>query len=300
VGRVNVALSFPDIEVSTVVTTGGTQSRAELSEAVVAEYASAMQEGAAFPPIVVFHDGSAYWLADGFHRVMAATRAGVQWLTADIRKGTKRDAVLYSVSANAVHGLPRTNADKRHAVNLLLNDPEWTLWSNREIARHCQVHHTFVDKVRHQLSADNRQMPAERKVERNGTVYTQHTENIGKSRKPAELRSVEVAALARLGNRASQIADKIGVSEQQVRAIARTEGIELPDKDIGKVRRVDNRRVVEQTVYGIDGAAQSLKTIGYSMDGITPAEAAEWAEMVADALRIYRAFHKQLTEAANG
>jgi hypothetical protein len=36
------------------------------------------------------------------------------------------------------------------------------------------------------------------------------------------------------------------------------------------------------------------------MDGITPAEAAEWAEMVADALRIYRAFHKQLTEAANG
>src|SRR5690348_8493475 len=32
------------------------------------DYTQAMVDGAEFPPLVVFWDGSDYWLADGFHR----------------------------------------------------------------------------------------------------------------------------------------------------------------------------------------------------------------------------------------
>jgi hypothetical protein len=42
--------------------------------------------------------------------------------------------VLYTVGANATHGLRRSNADKRRAVSMLLDDPEWAQWSNLAIA----------------------------------------------------------------------------------------------------------------------------------------------------------------------
>ena len=44
--------------------------------------------------------------------------------TAARAKGTQRDAILWSISANATHGLRRTNEDKRRAVTRLLQDPE--------------------------------------------------------------------------------------------------------------------------------------------------------------------------------
>lgn len=128
---------------------GGTQCRAELNEEAVADYAAAIQSGTELPPIVVFFDGSNYWLADGFHRYHAHDRAGeITDIEAEVRNGTRRDAVLYSVGANAQHGLRRSNADKRKAVETLLNDKEWAEWSDREIAKRCGVTHPFVASIR--------------------------------------------------------------------------------------------------------------------------------------------------------
>src|SRR5690606_35298949 len=78
---------------------GGTQPRTELNEATVADYAEAITEGAKFPPVTVFHDGADYWLADGFHRLFAHKKIGALDIEAEIRQGTKRDAVLHSVGA---------------------------------------------------------------------------------------------------------------------------------------------------------------------------------------------------------
>jgi len=93
------------MKVSDIRLDGGTQSRVGLDNNVINEYCEAMQEGAKFPPVVVFHDGKSYWLADGFYRVYAAMNAQILEIDADVRKGTVRDAKLYSMSANAKHGV---------------------------------------------------------------------------------------------------------------------------------------------------------------------------------------------------
>src|SRR5690554_2055041 len=105
---------------------------------------------------------------------MAATRAGVEWLSAEVRRGTKRDAILYSVGANSAHGLPRTNADKRRSVEMLLNDEEWAAWSTSEIARQCNVSRCLVDSIKGSLAEQQvRPVPAERTyTTKHGTVAT--------------------------------------------------------------------------------------------------------------------------------
>lgn len=126
---------------------GGTQTRAEINESAVADYAEAMKAGILLPAAVVFSDGSNNWLADGFHRFHAANTARVQ-LLCDIRPGTRRDAILFSVGANATHGIRRTNADKKKAVLTLLEDEEWGTRSDNWIAEQCGVSQPFVGTVR--------------------------------------------------------------------------------------------------------------------------------------------------------
>lgn len=141
-------MEIDTIPLNSVRINGGTQSRVELNQATIGEYAEAIRLSTELPPVVVFFDGVHFWLADGFHRFHAHREAGALEITADIRTGTQRDAVLYSVGANAAHGLRRSNDDKRKAVITLLNDPEWSSWSDREIARVCGVSHTFVANLR--------------------------------------------------------------------------------------------------------------------------------------------------------
>jgi hypothetical protein len=127
----------------------------------------------------VFYDGKTYWLADGFHRVAAAKKLGCLTIASVIHSGTRRDAVLFSVSANATHGLRRTNADKRRAVETLLNDEEWGKWSNCQIAKRCGVSDFMVRQMRESIF-EKIEDSQNRTVSRNGTTYTQNTAKIGK------------------------------------------------------------------------------------------------------------------------
>ena len=132
-----------------------------------------------YPPIVVFHDGTDHWLADGFHRLHAIFMTSEKAIEADVRQGTRRDAILFSVGANASHGLRRTNQDKRRAVETLLRDEEWAAWSDRKIAEACGVSHEFVRQSRPAICQPLTD-EAPRKVERNGVTYEMNTAAIGK------------------------------------------------------------------------------------------------------------------------
>ena len=157
------------IELSKIRIDGGTQTREKLNQATVKEYIEAINAGATFPPVTLFFDGSAYWLADGFHRYFAAKKAGKKQIHEDITPGTQRDAVLHSLGANTAHGLPRSNKDKQRAVETLLNDPEWSNWSNREIAEKCAVSHSYVNTLREKIKSGNVSTPANPEQSKPGT-----------------------------------------------------------------------------------------------------------------------------------
>ena len=152
---------------------GSTQSRAEVNQATVAEYAEAIGAGAKLPAVVVFFDGVSNWLADGFHRYHAARHAKREEIDADCRNGTQRDAVLYSLGANAEHGLRRTNADKRKAVETLIRDVEWSKWSDREISRICGVGAPLVGDIRKSICNPITDRAEKRTVKRGGKVFQQ-------------------------------------------------------------------------------------------------------------------------------
>lgn len=164
---------------------GGTQPRVAIDEQAVAEYAELYSEGVDLPPVTVFFDGATYWLADGFHRYWANKRINCDYVFAYVHSGTQRDAILYSVGANAEHGLRRTAQDKRRAVLTLLNDDHWSRKTQDEIAQDCKVSRWFVNKITKELSAScKRLQDGTRAVARNGQQYLQDTSKIGRTRKP--------------------------------------------------------------------------------------------------------------------
>jgi hypothetical protein len=155
---------------------GGAQMRAEMHDDTVDDYANDMLAGAVFLPVVVFQDGNDYWLADGFHRVAAARKIGRDMVVAEIRQGAMRDAVLHGIGSNAAHGLRRTQADKRRAVERLLKDPEWARWSDRKLAEVAKVDHKTVGTIRRELAGE---FPA---AKRTGEIPTEPKPN----RKPVD------------------------------------------------------------------------------------------------------------------
>lgn len=160
-----------NLNVKSIIIDKGTQSRAEIHEDTVTEYAEAMQDGAHFPPVIVFFDGVDYYLADGFHRLHATQRLGRASIQADVRTGTLRDAILHSLGANNSHGLRRSNADKRKCVRTLLEDFEWGELSVAEMAQICAVSPQLVTAVKAEIDGGKKISSAKpKKVKLNNVV----------------------------------------------------------------------------------------------------------------------------------
>jgi hypothetical protein len=156
--------------------------RSKLNDPTVAQFAARLKAGDVFPPVLVFQFADRYWLADGYHRVAAVRLGGGQTIVAEVRAGTRDDAAWAACAANRRHGLPRTTADKRHVVLRALAHARGQKLSDRQIARHCGVHHHTVGRLRAQLEQSGaiRQI-RERVVCRGGSVYVQCIEGVRRS-----------------------------------------------------------------------------------------------------------------------
>lgn len=185
------------IEIDQIRIDGGTQARVELNQPAVKEYAEAMKSGSVFDPIVVFSDGSNYWLADGYHRYHAARRNGSKQVRCDVRNGEQIDAQLFAAAANASHGLRRTNADKRRAVSICLDalKESGTSWSENKVAKHCGVSNNLVSEVktdrgeRERMPSIDRQKPKAKP----STVETQNPPDEPETPIPAKTQESETA-----------------------------------------------------------------------------------------------------------
>lgn len=127
---------------------GGTQCRECIDQDVVKQYKSEMLSNDKFPPIQTVFDGYVHWLWDGFHRYHAIKSIGVTQVEVECRSGTQEDAQDLALSANGKHGLSRTNADKRKAVETALSMARHANKSDREVAKLCNVSQPFVGSMR--------------------------------------------------------------------------------------------------------------------------------------------------------
>lgn len=133
------------LEHKKIVTDAGTDVRSEINEDIVTEYAADIKKGDKFPPMVVFDTKDGLLLANGFHRLFGYERQGWKSSICDVRTGKRSDAIKFALGSNTDHGLRRTNADKRRAVEIALK--EFPDSSDRVIADICAVSHPFVAEI---------------------------------------------------------------------------------------------------------------------------------------------------------
>jgi uncharacterized ParB-like nuclease family protein len=158
-----------DLTLDNVDIYGGTQTRVETNDDAINSYADEMASGAEFPPITVFYDGSKYWLADGFHRFLAAQRNELESIAAEVHEGSRTDALRYALGANSTNGIYRSNADKRNAVEIALE--EWPNMSNSVIAELCRVSGDLVRRNRIAMEKMERITPQESVTGKDGKQY---------------------------------------------------------------------------------------------------------------------------------
>lgn len=182
------------IKLSEIVIDAETQQRERINDDVVSEYSESVKCGAKFPALTVFYDGAQYYLVDGFHRYHAFRLSEINDVQVDIHEGTKREARLFSVGVNGTHGLRLTNADKRKAVLVMLVDSEWTKWTNRDIAKQCNVSPGLVDKLRKEIEVPTVGSPGVKLLKNKESQKKLSTGNdeIEQEMTPEEFESIEL------------------------------------------------------------------------------------------------------------
>lgn len=264
---------------------GGTQARVALDQAVVTEYAEHMKDGDQFPPITVFYDGSEYWLADGFHRYFATKANGMVSIEADVKEGTQRDALLYSFGANGRRGLSMNFEDRRSVIKRMLEDQEWSQWTNAQIAKHIGVSKMTVGRIKAQLEAEKgaEEAPTTKKyIDKHGNESTINTKNLGKKfsknqeeptldRKLIEAEKLEeddrlrelADTIRELEEENTLLKDKMAIGQWDASEIEKIDAEELI-KDLRsqiKVLELDNKALRDSRDMFQNRNAELLKTV---------------------------------------
>lgn len=244
------------IKMSAIRTDGGTQARLKLDESIVKEYSEHMKDGDKFPAIIVFHDGSEYWLADGFHRYFANKSNGTLEIECDVKEGTLDDALLYSFSANGRRGLSMSDEDNRNIITRMLKHPVWSKWSNSEIARHIGVSNMTVGRVKTSLNQGNPAPTNKKYKDKHGNVSTMEIKNIGKKKKEQEAKPEEpedhtvrelTDALTAVSDENTLLKDKIAIGQWDASEIEKINAEELIAELREQIRllEIDNRALRE-------------------------------------------------------
>ena len=247
------------IEISAIRIDGGTQARLKLDQDVVKEYAECMKDGDKFPPVIVFYDGSEYWLANGFHRYFATKSNGELEIECEVKQGTLDDAVLYAFSADGRQGLSRSAEDNRNIIIRMIQHPVWGKWSNAEIAKHVGVSKMTVGRVKASLEKDKPAPTKKKYKDKHGNESTIETKNIGKT-KEKKVKKEETAtepddqivreltdALTAVSQENTLLKDKIAIGQWDASEIEKIDAEELIAELREQIRilEIDNKALRE-------------------------------------------------------
>lgn len=245
-----------NIELTKIRLDGETQARVELNTAKVAQYAEHMEEGDDFPPIIVFHDGSHYWLADGFHRWHAAKLAGLSVIGADVRTGTVQDAQLFSFGANAKRGLPTTPEDNKAIVLRMFEHPLSKDWTNAAIARHVGLSKMTVGRIKASLQIAE---PTTKTMTNRGRTFEVPTESLvrkGRTKPAKEEQTVEkIEEPAQESNELADTINELVAENQKLR-----DAVAVGQWDASEIEKIDVQDTINELreqvrVLEIDNAA---------------------------------------------
>lgn len=244
---------MPDIKsvkLADIAFDAGTQIRAAISESIVTDYAERMAEGVEFPPVVVFHDGNQYYMADGFHRGLAAQRLKRDRLDSDVLLGTKGDAIWFAMGANQANGHRLTDADKKHAVLLALLT--WPERSGKEIAKQVGCAQTYVARLRSAQSSTNARTGG--KVNKSdGRTYPSTMAHASQLRDKA-------ADMLESGHGVQETAAALGISRGTVTKVRKETGVSVGHSRIPKEKVP---AVLERLRAG-DGVTEIAKSLKMS------------------------------------
>ncbi len=104
-----------------------------------------------------------------------------------------------------------------------------------------------------------------------------------------------IAELAGHGMTSHQIAARLGIKDDRVRAMAREHGITIrADVVMGRSRRLDSNRIAREAVHALEGLAMSVELA--DLAEIDPVQVPEWSASLARSLRVLTRFARQLKE----
>jgi hypothetical protein len=211
--------TMDEVRIADLVADDRCQARENMNWDAVGDYRAAYEAGESLPPLEVFGVKGKLIIVDGFHRCEAAIRAGVATLPVNmVGEGAMGDAIWEALRKNHHHGVQRTQADKRKAVRKALARDDSA--SDRAIAKHCGVSHTFVAIMRKgKVEQLELTMPEpDTKEPRQTTGLTEIVEDMertaewfrGAIKQPPEL--VDEASLARTVHRLRLAKDNIATA----------------------------------------------------------------------------------------
>ena len=270
------AMTVTPLALDTIAVAAGTQVRSAINEDVVADYAERLAEGVTFPPVVVFRDGSQSYLADGFHRVLASRREGREVIKAEVRPGTKTDALWYALGANRANGLRLTLADKQHAIRLALET--WPEKSAVQLSTQIGCTDAYVGRIRAEvhtsmnlpdrvIGKDGKSYPSTRRSTSPHTKETPvdaaTTPASAHSRRPAAVaaRRERIRTMAADGHSLPQIAAAVGMTPHSVANAASRYQIDIPAQRVmGRQQAIDSNRIVSTLVFDDYGGVMTTTT----------------------------------------
>lgn len=131
-----------------------TQVRVATDAAIVEQYEKDIRKGDKFPPVDLIADGGGrYYIADGWHRVLAHVAADKEVINAYVHGAAKgldalATAQRHALGANSSHGVRLNPADQRRKAELAVLHPAMAHLSDRKTADAIGVGHQTVSRAR--------------------------------------------------------------------------------------------------------------------------------------------------------